>query len=104
MFAPEHRPEPVRGRTALAEGARRSYEALAATGEVRRHHHTMVAVDEPGADGSVRVRCYALIVGTPPGGETRVVMSCVCEDLLVREDGRLLVRDRRVTKDGVTAG
>ena len=101
VFAPEHRPAPVVGRTALAEGAGRSQAELAKTGEVRRHWHGMVAVD-PRDDGTVRVRCYALIVGTRPGEETRIVMSCVCEDVLVRGDaGELLVRERRVTRDGV---
>ncbi|MGD1220790.1 MULTISPECIES: nuclear transport factor 2 family protein [Streptomyces] len=99
-FAPEHRPEPVVGRTALARAVRSAHEALVAAGEVRRHWHGMVAVDSA-ADGSLHVRCYALIIGTVLGGDPQVRMSCVCEDVLVREDGELKVSRRRVTKDGV---
>ncbi|MDQ0779139.1 hypothetical protein QF026_007605 [Streptomyces aurantiacus] len=101
-FAPEHRPEPVVGRAALARAARVAHEALVAAGEVRRHWHGMVAV-EPAADGAVHVRCYALIIGTVAGGEPQLRMSCVCEDVLVREEGELKVSRRRVTKDGVGA-
>ncbi|KAB8169919.1 nuclear transport factor 2 family protein [Streptomyces sp. 3MP-14] len=102
VFAPEHRPEPVTGRAALTAAVSGAYAALVEKGEVRRHWHGMLDVTQ-NDDGTVGVRCYALIVGTPLGGEARVVMSCVCEDLLVREDGELKVKHRRVTKDGVAA-
>jgi 3-phenylpropionate/cinnamic acid dioxygenase small subunit len=101
VFAPEHRPEPVVGREALEAAVRTTHEKLVADGEVRRHWHGMVSV-EPRDDGTLRARCYALILGTRAGEDTRVVMSCVCEDELVREDGQLRVRYRRVTRDGVT--
>lgn len=101
-FAPEHRPEPVVGRRALAEAVRTAHKALVEAGEVRRHWHGMVAVQAAG-DGSVHVRCYALIFGTVLGGTAELKMSCVCEDVLVREAGELRVRTRRVTKDGMAA-
>lgn len=90
-------PEPVRGRAQLSAMVRRSAEQLAAAGEVRRHWHGMVAVRPEG--DTVAVRCYAMIYATPLGGETRLHRSCVCEDVLVRENGKLEVRDRRVTRD-----
>ncbi|MCI3275058.1 nuclear transport factor 2 family protein [Streptomyces cylindrosporus] len=103
VFAPEHRPEPVVGRAALTAAVRAAYEGLVAAAEVRRHWHGMVAV-EPQQDGSLHVRCYALIVGTTVGADPVLKMSCVCEDVLVRgQDGELKVRERRVTKDGVAA-
>ncbi|UQU67665.1 nuclear transport factor 2 family protein [Couchioplanes caeruleus] len=103
VFAPEHAPEPTVGRAALAAAVQRSHEKLVADGEVRRHWHGMVDV-APGPDGTLRVRCYALIVGTRVGGTPGLLMSCVCEDVMVRDgDGGLLVRERRVTKDGVAA-
>ncbi|SCD61166.1 SnoaL-like domain-containing protein [Streptomyces sp. DvalAA-19] len=97
-FHPPSLPEPVRGREALAEGARKAAAGLAEAGEVHRHLLSMVAVDA-GDDGSLRVRSYAQIVATPRGGRPRLHLMCVCEDVLVREGGELLVRERRVTRD-----
>ena len=90
-------PEPVRGRVELSVMVRRGAERLAAAGEVHRHWHGMVAVHPEG--DTVMVRCYAMIYATPRGGETRLHRSCVCEDVLVRENGELKVRHRRVTRD-----
>lgn len=91
-------PEPLRGRAALAESLRRTTEELAAEGVQRRHWHGMVAVF-PNPDGTLRVRCYALVFSTPRGGQPALHRVCVCEDVLVRESGRLLVQRRRVTRD-----
>ena len=97
-FAPPTLPEPVRGRADLAAAVRRSAGELATASEVHRHWHGMVAV-HPQDDGSLRVRCYALVIATLRRGETRIHRACVCEDVLVREEGRLRVRTRRVTRD-----
>ncbi|MGW6603268.1 nuclear transport factor 2 family protein [Streptomyces sp. NPDC055036] len=97
-FAPPSLLEPVRGRAALAAGVRSSAAKLDAAGERHRHLLSMIHV-EPAADGSLRVRSYAQIVATPRGGTPRLHLMCVCEDILVRENGELLVRERRVTRD-----
>ncbi|HEV2376974.1 MAG TPA: nuclear transport factor 2 family protein [Streptosporangiaceae bacterium] len=91
-------PQPARGRQALADGVRRSAAEQKAAGEVHRHWHGMVTVD-PVDDGSVHVSCYALVLATALGGATRLHRACVCEDVLVRSDGRWLIRSRRVTRD-----
>jgi uncharacterized protein (TIGR02246 family) len=98
VFAPPSLPEPVRGREALAAGVRKSAAGLAESGEVHRHVLSMVHVD-PLDDDALAVRSYAQIFATPRGGEPRLHLLCVCEDVLVRENGRLLVRERRVTRD-----
>lgn len=93
-------PAPVRGRGALAAAVRDTTARLSAANEVHRHWHGMVHV-EPKGDGSVHVRCYALIVSVRDG-ETKLHRSCVCEDILVpAEDGPggWQVRERRVTPD-----
>lgn len=99
--------EPLRGREALRESLRRTSEQLATAGVQRRHWHGMVAVF-PQDDGTLRVRCYALVFSTPHGRAAAehgfsagpgLHQVCVCEDVLVREEGRLLVRTRRVTRD-----
>ncbi|MBD0842312.1 nuclear transport factor 2 family protein [Streptomyces sp. TRM68416] len=91
-------PEPLRGREALAGSLRRTAAQLAADGVQRRHWHGMVAVF-PQADGTLRVRCYSLVFSTPLGGDPALHRVCVCEDVLVREDGRLKVHRRKVTRD-----
>ncbi|MFI1809228.1 nuclear transport factor 2 family protein [Streptomyces sp. NPDC020422] len=98
LFAPPSLPEPVRGRAALAEGVRTAHAALVAEGEVRRHLLTTEVVEEP-ADGAVRVRSYVQVVATRKDDEPRLVLMCVCEDVLVSEDGEWRVRERYVTRD-----
>jgi 3-phenylpropionate/cinnamic acid dioxygenase small subunit len=97
-FWPKLLPEPVRGRAALAAGVRRTHEKLAAEDVQHRHWHGMLDV-QPRPDGSLDVRCYALIFATPRGDAPRLHLTCVCEDVLVREDGEWRVAQRRVTRD-----
>jgi hypothetical protein len=97
-FHPPGDRAPVRGRAALADGVGAGYQRLLDAGEVHRHWHGMIAVDARD-DGTVHVRCYALILATPRGGPTRSHLSCVCDDIFVREGGALLVRERRVSRD-----
>ncbi|MER8048063.1 nuclear transport factor 2 family protein [Streptomyces sp. NPDC094032] len=102
LFAPPSLPEPVRGRAALAEGVRSAHAALAAEGETRRHLLTTAVVEEPApedADGAVRVRSYVQVVATRKGEAPRLLLMCVCEDVLVSEGGAWLVRERYVTRD-----
>ncbi|MYW65836.1 nuclear transport factor 2 family protein [Streptomyces sp. SID8379] len=101
-FHPEVLDVPVQGHAALAEGVRRTHAELVAEGVQRRHWHGMVAVTPRDAD-TYDVRCYALIFATPRGGTSQLRMSCVCEDVLVREDGALKIRERKVTRDDLTS-
>ena len=98
VFAPPSLPEPVRGRTALAEGVRRQAAQLVEIGERHRHCFLMMAVT-PRPDGTVYVRSYTQVIATPRDGQPRLHIMCECHDILVRVDGRLLVRERRVTRD-----
>lgn len=93
------RPQPARGRAALAEGARRAHAERLDSGETHRHWHGMLDI-APQDDGTVRVRCYALVFATPRGGEPRLHRSCVCEDVLVPSGAEWQVEHRRVTRDG----
>ncbi|BDM71261.1 hypothetical protein HEK616_47480 [Streptomyces nigrescens] len=97
-FAPPSLPEPIRGRAQLAAGVRRAAAELAEAGERHRHLLGTHAVDV-GADGELLVRSYAQIIATPRNGQPRLHLMCVCEDVLVRRDGTLRVRERRVTRD-----
>ncbi|MFE1830292.1 nuclear transport factor 2 family protein [Streptomyces yangpuensis] len=97
-FAPPSLPEPVVGRAALAAGVDKAAAALAEAGEVHRHLLGMVSV-RPCEDGALSVRSYAQIIATPRGGSPRLHLMCVCEDVLVRVDGELKVRERRVSRD-----
>ncbi|EDY42544.1 nuclear transport factor 2 family protein [Streptomyces sp. SPB074] len=97
-FAPPSRPEPVRGRPALAAGARQSAAALAARGEIQRHWVAMLTV-APAADGTLTAESQVTLVVVPRGGPARLDLVCVCRDVLVREAGELLVRERVVTRD-----
>jgi 3-phenylpropionate/cinnamic acid dioxygenase small subunit len=89
---------PTRGRAELAAVMRRTARELAEVGEVRRHWHGMVAV-HPRPDGSLDVRCYALVFRSQKGGSSALHRVCVCEDHLVRVDGKLKVKARRVRRD-----
>ncbi|WUH98289.1 nuclear transport factor 2 family protein [Spirillospora sp. NBC_00431] len=97
VFAPPSS-VPVRGRAALAEGVRAAHARLVEAGEVHRHLLSMISVAERD-DGVLSARSYAQIVATPRDGSPRLHLMCVCEDLLVRENGELLIRERRVTRD-----
>jgi len=98
VFAANGHPQPHQGRDAIERGARQAASALAAQGVQRRHWLGMLDMAQ-NADGTVSARTYALIIETPQGGQSHVQLSCTCDDLLVREAGRLLVRHRQVQRD-----
>ncbi|KOG87807.1 nuclear transport factor 2 family protein [Streptomyces varsoviensis] len=100
-FHPEVLDRPVQGHAALTEGVRRTHAELTAKGAQRRHWHGMVAVAPRDAD-TLDVRCYALVFETPRGGASALRMSCVCEDVLVRDGGDWKIRERKVTRDDMT--
>lgn len=98
VFAPPSAPEPVVGRAALAEGVRESAGQQRARGE--QHRHLVLSLDvRPREDGQIDVRGYTQVVVTSAGGEPKLQLMCVMYDVLTREDGELLVRHRRVTRD-----
>ncbi len=98
VFAANAAPEPVKGRDNIAAGAGATIKQLEADGIVRRHWLGMLDA-RPQADGTVQVNSYALIIETRKGGQAGVRMSTLCEDVLVREGGELLVRERKVSRD-----
>jgi hypothetical protein len=98
VFTANAHPEPARGRTAIREAAQRTADHLAANGLVRRHWLGMLALD-PKADGSVVVRSYAQVLETPRGGAATLRMSTVCQDDLLHDGQRWLVRHRQVWRD-----
>lgn len=100
VFTANAHPAPTRGRAQIEAGARKTARELAEQGLQRRHWLGMLQVDED-ADGRIVARSYALIIETPVGGQAAVRLSCTCDDLLVRVDGRLLVQRREVRRDDI---
>ncbi|MGH3770151.1 MAG: nuclear transport factor 2 family protein [Pseudonocardiaceae bacterium] len=98
VFAANAHPEPARGRAAIREAAQDAVTGLVVKGLVRRHWLGMLALD-PRVDGSVLVRSYAQVLETPLGGPTVVRMSTVCQDVLLHDGQRWLVRERQVWRD-----
>ncbi|MGW6907319.1 MULTISPECIES: nuclear transport factor 2 family protein [unclassified Streptomyces] len=98
VFAVPTLPEPVRGRAGLVTAVSRSAQALAEAGEQHRHWPGVFDV-VPEQDGTVTVHSYTTVFASPLGGESRVHRVCTCTDVLVREEGALRVRDRRVSRD-----
>ncbi|MEU5344194.1 MULTISPECIES: nuclear transport factor 2 family protein [unclassified Streptomyces] len=98
VFRANAHPEPQIGRAAIETAAQKTSAQLAEQGVRRRHWLGMLEVEERD-DGSVLAQTYALIVNTPRGGVPEVLLSCTCDDVLVREEGRLLVRRRQVYRD-----
>ncbi|MFC8920271.1 nuclear transport factor 2 family protein [Streptomyces sp. NPDC047821] len=97
-FAVPTLPEPVRGHAGLIAATSRAAAELAAAGQRHRHFIGMFDV-RPRPDGAVEVRSYAIVYASQIGGESRVHRVCVCEDVLVRQDGELRVSARTVTRD-----
>ncbi|SEG93567.1 SnoaL-like domain-containing protein [Actinacidiphila yanglinensis] len=98
VFSANAHPEPQEGREAIREGATAATRKLAEAKIRRRHWLGMLDV-AANPDGTVRAVTYAQIIATPLGGTAQLELSCTCEDLLVREGGRLLVRHRQVYRD-----
>ena len=90
-------PGPVRGRAALAAATRKNHEGLEPDLAIR-HWFNMTTV-EPGADAAVRALSYVIVLRTPLDGEPAIYRSTTCEDALVPEDGRWLVRERVIRRD-----
>jgi actinorhodin biosynthesis protein ActVIA len=64
----------------------------------RRHWFNHLVLDlRP--DGRIEATAYALVITTRPGGLPQIQPASVVLDELVREDGRLLTRSRRILHD-----
>lgn len=99
-FAASGLPAPVRGRDTIATSAGRAFEERTARGVVHRHWLGMLVVDpSPASDDVVRARSYALVIEVPVGGAPALHRSTVCDDVLIRDGDRWLVRERLVTRD-----
>ncbi|SCG58503.1 SnoaL-like domain-containing protein [Micromonospora halophytica] len=98
LVSPPKIAEPVRGRANLRAGLRKAADAQAAEGVRYRRCHTMMSV-RPGPDAELFVRAYVQVVRTGPDGGSHLHAMCVCEDVLVRRDGALKIRERVVTRD-----
>ncbi|WP_306364983.1 nuclear transport factor 2 family protein [Nocardia sp. CC227C] len=91
---------PAHTRAGILRDLEEIHAQLTKEPQQRRHMFTMIDI-EPRTDGTVAATSYALIVTTRPGGRPDMVRSCVVNDVLVRQDGRLLTRSRLVDHDGV---
>ncbi len=99
VFAHTPLEPPARGRRGIAAAVREFNERrFADSPAVRRHWFNMLAVD-PQADGTVHTMFYALIITTRPGEQPVVAPSCTVRDVLVLENGELLLRSRLVEHD-----
>lgn len=98
----DHSPDspPIHGRAAIAaELAAFNQRRFGRAPVQRRHWFNMLEVYEH-PDGTVHTHYYALIVVTRQGQATPVIApSCAVHDVLVREDGRLRTRNRKVIPD-----
>lgn len=98
MVSPPKIATPIAGRAALAAGLRRNADQLAAEGIRYRRCHSMTLV-ELRDGGAVFARSYVQVVKTERGKGSHLHAMCVCEDVLVYEDGELKIAERVVTRD-----
>ena len=93
--------EPARTRAGIVRELHEFHRERFANDPVqRRHWFNMVDVD-PQPDGSVNATFYALVITTRPGTTPDIAPSCVVRDVLVRQDGALRNRSRRVEHDQI---
>ncbi|MFA7761435.1 nuclear transport factor 2 family protein [Streptomyces sp. NPDC048723] len=93
---------PARGRTEIVAALRAHQERRYGNDPAQRRHWFNMLQVIPQEDGSVVTEYYALIVVTRPGEPVAVTApSCFVRDVLVRESGRLLNRERSVVADHV---
>lgn len=98
LLSPPKISEPIVGRAALAAGLRRNAEQLAVDGIRYRRCHSMTDV-KVRDDGSVFARSYVQVIRTERGKGSHLHAMCVCEDVLVRADDKLMVAERVVIQD-----
>ncbi|MEU4711934.1 nuclear transport factor 2 family protein [Nocardia salmonicida] len=98
MASPPKISTPIVGRAALAAGLRDNADQLAAEGIRYRRCYSMIVVDVR-EDETIFARSYVQVVRTERDKGSHLHAMCVCEDVLVYEDGELKVADRVVTRD-----
>lgn len=100
LFVPSPATPPVEGRAAIAAALWAAHERRFGGEPVRRRHwFNMLRVD-PGFDGSLHTRYYTLVAVTRPWNPApEFGPSAVVEDVLVRVNGVLLTRERRISPD-----
>lgn len=98
VFDANGHPHPVQGRDKIAAGALAARKALDEADIRHRHWLGMITVIEQ-EDGDLLVRSYATVIEIPHGGAASLRFSTVCEDLLVRVNGELKIKDRQVIRD-----
>ncbi|MFF3292007.1 nuclear transport factor 2 family protein [Streptomyces sp. NPDC003023] len=92
--------DPLVGREAIAEAVRTYQRTAHAADPVQRRHWFNMLQVFPQEEGTLRCEYYALVVQTRPGVREPVVgPSCFVTDELVRVDGELRTRLRRVVPD-----
>ncbi|MDI3422629.1 nuclear transport factor 2 family protein [Streptomyces luteolus] len=91
--------EPSRTRTGITADLYEFHKRFETDPVQRRHWFSMIDL-EPQDDGSVHSTFYALVATTRPGvREPEIAPSCLVHDVLVRENGELHNRSRRVDHD-----
>lgn len=100
VFAANAQPQPSRGRETITAAARAAREDLARRGIQTRHCLMMLVVTKE-EENLANVRSYAQVIETPIGGSPRLHVSTVCDDELVHESARWMVRNRYVTRDDI---
>ncbi|MFC0098793.1 nuclear transport factor 2 family protein [Micromonospora marina] len=97
-----HTPQqpPARTRAGIVAELNRFHQRFADDPVVRRHWFNMLKLD-PLEGGDIAATYYALVVTTRPGRNVTIAPSCVVHDVLVRENGALLTRSRKVDHDQV---
>ncbi|WP_028662084.1 nuclear transport factor 2 family protein [Saccharomonospora saliphila] len=102
VFAEPRMPEPLIGREAIRASVHRTIAGHRDAGRTTRHWFGMLVV-EPGPEGVLHTRSYALTMVTPSGGSVGILGHAVCRDQLVAAgDGQdYLVRHRDIAPDGV---
>lgn len=98
VFATNARPEPQRGRAAIAQNAAAAALQLEEKGILRRHCVTTLDVQK-GPGETIEARTYALITKTIIGERSELEFVCTCRDEFVRQTGRLFIRHRQVYRD-----
>ncbi|MBV1855594.1 nuclear transport factor 2 family protein [Catellatospora tritici] len=92
------RGEVVSGRHRIGVETQANLESLSRQGIARRHWFNML-VGEVGPDGVIRTRFSAIITRTDAEGSVSIEPTCEVEDVLVRDEGRLLNHSRTVRTD-----
>lgn len=89
---------PARTRAGIVAVLTADAETFAHDPMRRRHWFNMMSL-RPQHDGTIASTVYANVFQIRPGAEPRIEMSCVVHDVLVRIDGELRNRSRRIVPD-----